>query len=58
MMPFPAVQDKIPLLKNFAAFLVAAAVFRLSPLFQSQAVDLDIISKEGQKRQDEKDMSD
>jgi len=51
-------QDKLPLLQNLAAFLVAAGLFRLSPVFKAGAVDLDLISKEGQKKQDAKDMRD
>ena len=45
-------QDKLPLLQNFVAFLIAAGIFRLSPLFKPGAVDLSIISKEGQKKRE------
>jgi len=48
------VQDKLPLLQN----LVAAGVFCLSPMFKAGAVDLDLISNEGQKKQDAKDTRD
>ena len=58
MLNYAGLQDKLPLLQNLAAFLVAAGVFRLSPLFKPGAVDLDLISKEGQKKQDAKDMRD
>lgn len=50
-------QDKLPLLQNFGAFLLAAAFVRQSPLFKPSAKDLDLISKEGQKKQDAKDFS-
>ena len=51
-----ALQDKLPILQNFGAFLLAAAFVRQSPLFKSSAVDKSLISKEGQKEQDAKDM--
>ena len=37
---------------------IAAGLFRLSPMFKPGSVDLDLISKEGQKKQDIKDMRD
>ena len=49
-------QDKLPLLQNLGAFLVAAAFVRQSPLFKAGATDFDLISKEGQKKQDAKDL--
>lgn len=51
-------QDKLPLIQNLAAFLVAAAIFRLSPMFKPGTVNLDLISKEGREKQDAKDMRD
>ena len=50
-------QDRLPLLQNFAGFLLAAAIFRLSPLFKPGATDTDLISKQGRKLQDEKDLN-
>lgn len=47
------VQDRLPILQNFVAFAIAAAVFRLSPLFKPGAVDLGLISKEGRRQKDE-----
>lgn len=51
-------QDKLPLIQNLGAFVVAAAVFRLSPMFKPGTVNLDLISKEGREKQDAKDMRD
>lgn len=55
-MLFTALQDKLPILQNFGAFLLAAAFVRQSPLFKPGATDKSLISKEGQKEQDAKDM--
>jgi hypothetical protein len=55
---FDCMQDKLPLIQNLAAFLVAAAIFRLSPMFKPGTVNLDLISKEGREKQDAKDMRD
>ena len=37
--------DRLPLLYNTAAFLAAAFVFRLSPLFQQGAIDTSVLKK-------------
>ena len=37
--------DRLPLLYNTAAFLAAALVFRLSPLFQQGAIDTSVLKK-------------
>lgn len=37
--------DRLPILYNTVAFLAAALVFRLSPLFQQGAIDTSILKK-------------
>ncbi|CAL8464370.1 g3905 [Coccomyxa elongata] len=44
--------DRIPVLMNTAAFLAAALVFRLSPLFQQSAIDTSILKRSTQERDD------
>ncbi len=56
MRGFCVLQEKMPILQNLGAFLLAAAFVRQSPLFKPGAADLSLISKEGQKEQDAKDM--
>ena len=44
--------DRLPVLVNTAAFLAAALVFRLSPLFQQSAIDTSILKRSAQERDD------
>lgn len=44
--------DRIPVLLNTAAFLAAALVFRLSPLFKQSAIDTSILKRSSQERDD------
>ena len=45
--------DPTPVLLNCAAFLVAAALFRLSPLFQQGAIDRSILKRSAKEGRDE-----
>ena len=45
--------DRLPVLYNIAAFLGAALVFRLSPLFQQGAIDTSVSQKGSAERQNE-----
>ena len=45
--------DLTPIFQNTAAFLAAALVFRLSPLFQRSAIDTSILKRSAQEGKDE-----
>lgn len=45
----------VPVALNLAVFTGAAALFRLSPLFERAGADRDVLTKEGQKRLEEED---
>ena len=45
--------DRLPLLYNTAAFLGAAFVFRLSPLFQQGAIDTSVLKKGSDEQQND-----
>ena len=45
--------DRLPVLYNTAAFLAAALVFRLSPLFQQGAIDTSVLKKGSDNQQDD-----
>ena len=45
--------DRLPVLYNTAAFLAAALVFRLSPLFQQRAIDTSILKKGSDNQPDD-----
>ena len=45
--------DRLPVLYNTAAFLAAALVFRLSPLFQQGAIDTSVLKKGSDRQQDD-----
>jgi hypothetical protein len=45
--------DRLPVLLNCAAFLSAAALFRLSPLFQQGTIDRSILKRSAHEGSDE-----
>ena len=45
--------DLTPILQNTAAFLAAALVFRLSPLFKQSAIDTSILKRSTQEDEDD-----
>lgn len=44
--------DRLPVLLNTAAFLAAALVVRLSPLFKQSAIDTSILKRSSQEKDD------
>lgn len=45
--------DPAPILQNTAAFLAAALLFRLSPLFKPGAIDTSILKRSAQEGKDD-----
>ena len=45
--------DPLPVLQNTGAFLAAAAIFRLSPLFKQSAIDTSILKRSAQEGRDD-----